>query len=136
MRTLVLRNPSNYCYLNTVIRTLMWALALDPGLDESFGGAGLKFFKQLFKHNNKPMFLAGQLMFNFALRGWRSPSQQHDCAEFYQHVIERLGVSAFEGTWEARRLEESGAGQFRCVRPETGHCAQAISIDVIHRSLS
>ena len=110
LRTLVLRNTSNHCYINSVVRTLLWTIVLDPGLDDSFGSAGLTFLKQLLKHNGKPMLIAGQLMFNFALRGWRSPSQQHDCAEFYQHIIARLGATAFEGTWEARRLDEDALG--------------------------
>ncbi|CAE7196500.1 pol [Symbiodinium sp. CCMP2592] len=48
----------------------------DPTLDGSFGS---------------------QLMFNFALRGWRSPAIQHDCAEFFSHIIDRLSITAFEG---------------------------------------
>ena len=130
LRTLVLRNTSNYCYINSVVRTLLWTIVLDPGLDDSFGSAGLTFLKQLLKHNSKPMLIAGQLMFSFALRGWRSPSQQHDCAEFFQHIIARLGATAFEGTWEARRLDEDALGDHRCVRLDYGRCTQAISLDI------
>ena len=124
------RNTSNHCYINSVVRTLLWTIVLDPGLDDSFGSAGLTFLKQLLKHNSKPMLIAGQLMFNFALRGWRSPSQQHDCAEFFQHIIARLGATAFEGTWEARRLDEDALGDHRSVRLDYGRCTQAISLDI------
>ncbi|CAE7616492.1 pol [Symbiodinium sp. CCMP2592] len=71
-----------------------------------------------------------QLMFNFALRGWRSPAIQHDCAEFFSHIIDRFGITAFEGEWEARTTVEDSPGQFRCERSDTGQCTEAISIDL------
>ena len=132
MRTLILRNPSNYCYMNSVMRSLLWAITRDPSLDDTFGGAGLVFLKQLFQHRGKPVFLAGQMMFNFALCGWRSPAQQHDSAEFFHHIVDRLGVSAFEGTWEARKMVEieDEPGRFQCDSVDSGRCAEPITLDI------
>ncbi|CAE7730529.1 pol [Symbiodinium sp. CCMP2592] len=36
---------------------------------------------------------------------WRSPAMQHDCAEFFSHIIDRLGITAFEGEWEAISID-------------------------------
>ncbi|CAE7619130.1 unnamed protein product [Symbiodinium sp. CCMP2592] len=130
LRTLILRNPSNYCYMNSVARSLLWTIVQDPTLDGSFGSAGLTFLKKLLQHNQQPVFIAGQLMFNFALRGWRSPAIQHDCAEFFSHIIDRLGITAFEGEWEARTMVEDSPGQFRCECSDTGQCTESISVDL------
>ena len=132
MRTLILRNPSNYCYMNSLMRSLLWAITRDPSLDDTFVGAGLVFLQQLFRHRGKPVFLAGQMMFNFALRGWRSPAQQHDSAEFFHHIVDRLGVSAFEGTWEARKMVEIEAepGRFQYNSVDSGRCAEPITLDI------
>ncbi|CAE7235568.1 pol [Symbiodinium sp. CCMP2592] len=102
----------------------------DPTLDGSFGSAGLTFLKNLLQHTQQPVFIAGQLMFSFALRGWRSPATQHDCAEFFSHIIARFGITAFEGEWEARTTVEDSPGQFRCERSDIGRCTEAISIDL------
>ena len=108
MRTLILRNPSNYCYMNAAFRTLLWALTLDATLDALCLRRGLSFAKFLFQRKDQSTLLAGQLGFAAFLQEWRSPKSQHDCAEFLHHVIRQFGPALFEGRWEARRVVMPG----------------------------
>ena len=130
MRTLILRNPSNYCYMNAAFRTLLWALTLDATLDALCLRRGLSFAKFLFQRKDQSTLLAGQLGFAAFLQEWRSPKSQHDCAEFLHHVIRQFGPALFEGRWEARRVVDPDSDAQHCVMVDEGHCSQAITLDL------
>lgn len=130
MRTLILRNPNNYCYMNAAFRTLLWALTVDTRLDVHCSRRGLSFAKFLFQRKDQSTLLAGQLGFAAFLQEWRSPKNQHDCAEFLHHVIRQFGPALFEGRWEARRVEHPDSDAQHCIMVDEGHCSQAITLDL------
>ena len=48
------------------------------------------------------------------------------------HIVDRLGVSAFEGTWEARKMVEieDEPSRFQCDSVDSGRCAEPIPLDI------
>ena len=128
LRTLILNNPSNYCYLNAAIRSLLWAHASaivsdqDVASEVGFTNAGSQALAFLHRLPNRPHFLPGMLLWRFMLAGWARAQQQHDCAEFLHHLVPRLCPQALAGEWSARRLQEND----QPAQTESGTCDQAV----------
>ena len=115
LESLVLTNPSNYCYLNSAIRALLWTLsAVDRHYTEAqasschwgLTSAGLQAYRFLRSLPPRPHFLPGMLLWGMLFRGWARAHAQHDCAEFVTFVAARLCPQVFDGDWMARRSEE------------------------------
>ena len=130
LRTLILNNPSNYCYFNAAVRSLLWAqsstrdTAQDVASETGFTNAGLQAIAFLRRLPSRPHFLPGMLLWRFVLAGWARAQHQHDCAEFLHHIASRLCPQALTGDWSARRLEEDG----RPVQTDSGTCDQAVAL--------
>ena len=103
LRTLILNNPSNYCYFNAAVRSLLWAQsstrdsAQDVASETGFTNAGLQAIAFLRRLPNRPHFLPGMLLWRFVLAGWARAQHQHDCAEFLHHIASRLCPQALTG---------------------------------------
>ena len=128
VRTLVLRNNANYCYVNSAVRTILWAVAADPELETLLTNIGRSLIKGLLSHKGRSILVAGHILFSTIFTGWRSPAQQHDCAEFLAHLIARIGPGVCDGKWEARRQQLDSEGQSQVVTVDEGTCGQAISL--------
>ena len=84
---------------------------------------GLQIRKEAF-------LVAGHILFSAIFVGWRSPAQQHDCAEFLTHLIAKIGPGVCDGKWEARRQQVDSEGRPQVVAVDRGTCDQAISLDL------
>ena len=99
--TLGLSNPSNHCYANSVMYSLMWVSAGLP--------TGTPFLNEPMQRligwlTRKPHLvqLWSVRIWRQMLSGWARPHQQHDTAEFLMH-LERVLSPAFPmGYWQAR----------------------------------
>ena len=130
VRTLVLRNNANYCYANAAVRTMLWVVATDPRLETSLTNIGRNLVRGLMGHRSRRILIAGHILFGAVFAGWRSPAQQHDCAEFLAHLVSTIGPSLCDGNWEARREQDSPRQGRRVVVVDEGQCRQAISLDI------
>ena len=130
MRTLVLRNTANYCYVNTAVRTILWAVVMDPTLESTLTNIGRSLIRGLFAHKGRAFLVAGHILFSAIFVGWRSPAQQHDCAEFLTHLMAKIGPGICDGKWEARRQQVDSEGRPQVVVVDWGTCTQAISLDL------
>ena len=88
--SLVLNNPSNYCYFNSAVRALLWSLAGDSrnateaqasSCQWGLSTAGLQAYRFVASLPARPHFLPGMLVWNIPLRGWVRAHAQQDCAE-------------------------------------------------------
>ena len=64
VRTLVLRNNANYCYVNTAVRTILWAVAVDPTLETTLTNIGRSLIRGLFTHKGRAFLVAGHILFS------------------------------------------------------------------------
>ena len=124
----MLRNNANYCYVNSAVRTILWAVAADPELETLLTNIGRSLIKGLLLHKGRSVLVAGHILFSAIFTGWRSPAQQHDCAEFMAHLIARIGPGVCDGKWEARRQQIDSEGQSQVVTVDEGTCCQAMSL--------
>ena len=131
LRCLKLANPSNWCYLNSAVRALLWAhisfavSSQDVDSERGFSVAGAQAIRTLHGTRDTPQFLPGMLPWRFMLSGWARPHDQHDCAEFMHHLCWTLCPQAMNGDWCARRLEGAHVQQ-----TEEAGCSQAISLEL------
>ena len=109
VRSMVLRNPDNQCYQNTFMMGLIWSTLRAQGrtITNEFCCSGAMLgrfaaFCNKLLHLARPTRLMSHIEWTSQLRGWRRPMQQHDVAEFAAHVLRRLRLPAFQGTWNAR----------------------------------
>ena len=130
VRTLILRNSANYCYANAAIRTLLWAVASDSHMETTLTNIGRNFVRGLLGHKGRSILVAGHILFSAIFRGWRSPSRQHDCAEFFTHMIMQTGPDLCHGRWEARCQQDSPRNGSSVVKLDEGLCQQAISLEL------
>ena len=107
----MLRNNANYCYVKTAVRTILWAVAVDPTLETTLTNIGRSLIRGLFTHKGRAFLVAGHILFSAIFVGWRSPAQQHDCAEFLAHLIAKIGPGVCDGKWEARRQQVDSEGR-------------------------
>ena len=130
MRTLILRNSANYCYANAAVRTMLWAVATDPQMETSLTNIGRNLVRGLMGHRSRRILIAGHIVYGAVFAGWRSPAQQHDCAEFLAHLVTTIGPNLCDSNWEARREQDSPRQGRRIVVVDAGLCRQAISLDI------
>ena len=128
VRTLILRNTANYCYANSAIRTVLWAVAMDSRLERLLTNIGRNLIRGLLAHKGRSILVAGHILYGAVFRGWRSPSRQHDYSEFLTHLIMHIGPDLCAGRWEARRQQACPRRGSVVVRVDRGICQQAISL--------
>ena len=127
----MLVNPSNWCYLNSAVRALLWAHVSDAtspqdvDAERGFSVAGAQAVRSIQANFDTPQFLPGMLPWRFMLSGWVRAQDQHDCAEFLHHLCRTMCPQAMNGDWCARRLEGAHVQQI-----EEAGCNQAISLEL------
>ena len=81
LRSLILENPSNYCYANTWVFML---LSLGDDLDRVLVPRMCSVLRTVLKRGR--CILRQNFMWSAQLIGWSNPQLQHDFAEFVMHT--------------------------------------------------
>ena len=113
-----LLNPGNHCYINASITACVWALSSSP---VAFLPPQLQHAIQPLLHvfrcaHQQPISLYRSLA--FVMLGWLRPHIQHDVADFYMYLHNKLGIQHWAGKWEARTIEAGVEGT-----TDGGYCA-------------
>ena len=103
----VLRNPSNLCYLHTVVISFAWCFSYCAGDAAGFLGERWEAIRHLFQPATCPILLPSFLSWRLLLQGWSDLQSQHDAAEFAEYFLDRFQHSLTSGEWEARTPTES-----------------------------
>ena len=109
---------------------MLWVVAADPQMESSLTHTGRNLVRGLMGHRSRRILMAGHVLYGAIFAGWRSPAQQHDCAEFLAHLVTIIGPSLCDGKWEARREQDSPRQGRRIMVADVGLCRQAISLDI------
>ena len=112
LKAMVLRNPGNLCYINTVIRSLAWTswmLTHDMSLWGALGQLLSALVGRAASSRNGVQVL-GSTEFSPLLRHWSRPSMQHDALEFLLYLLRQANVADTLGEWQARRQEDGEVG--------------------------
>ena len=109
---MVLLNPSNLCYMNTVIRCLAWASWMLTNDMSLWGALGqlLHDFVDRAVSSRSGIQVLGSTEFSSLLRHWSRPSAQHDALEFLLYMLRQANVADRLGEWQARRQEDGEVG--------------------------
>ena len=101
-RSLVLHNPHNLCYANSVLHMIHYACSHHSQVT----GLGILSgaLTQAARTSTATNIARGK-GWSCLWRGWRQPTHQHDAAEFLQHLCQQVECAALRGGWEARRRE-------------------------------
>ena len=83
--TLRLSNPSNLCYLDSIIHLLLHVLPLAP-CDLRPTGMLLTALKAMAKHQNKQVKILDMLPWRIVLRDWQHIHTQQDCTEAFINI--------------------------------------------------
>ena len=111
LTNLRLSNPSNLCYLHSIIHLLLHVvLPLAPS-DLRPTGMLLTALKAMEKHQNKPVRILDMVPWRIVLRDWQHIHTQQDCTEVFKYLLDRCRFPALSCTWEARVLNETLNGQ-------------------------
>ena len=103
-------NPSNLCYLHSVIHLMLHILPLAPSAMRPTGML-LTALKAAEKHQNKPVRILDMLPWKVVLTNWQQIHMQQDCTEVLRHILDRCRFPALTCAWEARVLSEAQHGQ-------------------------
>ena len=109
---------------------MLWVVATDPRMETSLTNIGRNLVRGLMGHRSRHILIAGHILYGAVFAGWRSPAQQHDCAEFLTHLVAKIGPDLCDGNWEARREQDSPRQGRRVVVVDEGLCRQAISLEL------
>ena len=99
-RALILHNPYNLCYANSVLHMLYYARSHDGQVS---GLGAISGALTQAARSSRATNIARGTEWAYLWRGWRQPTHQHDAAEFLQHLCQQTDCSALGGGWEARQ---------------------------------
>ena len=97
----VLENPSNLCYLNSMVQALLHLFGQVKATDRA-GFGSLRPMLNALKKCAKPQQLNRRSDCMKLLQGWRGLHQQHDAAELLQHLTKDGVPRILAGRWESR----------------------------------
>ena len=125
---LKLRNPSNLCYMHSVVLSWLWCLAVCPISSTQVPewiAMGLRRILQC------PTL---QLLYSHPtwctlMQEWESPHRQHDAAEFVQYLHRRMLHPAPDFYWQARTTDD------RRIHVEEAGCSPVICLPLSSDSL-
>ena len=100
----ILANPSNYCYLNSLVQALLWVYQARPSARNSEFGDLHTLLRPLLA-TGTTVQLHRRKAWVRLLETWPNPQQQHDVAELLVHLQRHTRFPALEGKWEARTLQ-------------------------------
>ena len=101
--TLRLGNRANYCYANATVKCMLHAAMQCGGPATAFGDGLLAFIEGI-SASRGITHLWSSPFWRAAMRDWAAPAQQHDGAEFIQHLVEHqlLRDTLLVVHWQAR----------------------------------
>ena len=100
----ILANPSNYCYLNSLVQALLWIYQARPSARNSEFGDLHTLLRPLLVTGTTVQLHRRKAWLRL-LETWPNPQQQHDVAELLVHLQRHTRFPALDGTWEARTLQ-------------------------------
>ena len=100
----ILANPSNYCYLNSLVQALLWIYQARPSARNSEFGDLHALLRPLLATGTTVQLHRRKAWLRL-LETWPNPQQQHDVAELLVHLQRHTRFPALVGTWEARTLQ-------------------------------
>ena len=109
---LVLTNPrGTACYMNCLVLALLHHLAcLQVASPDELGA--LRGLHGALSRSTAPIELGKCFTWVMLVNPWPPWLRQSDAAEFLQHLLPRLKLPCFRGSWRARRLEHDSL----CIR--------------------
>ena len=100
----ILANPSNYCYLNSLVQALLWIYQARPSARNSEFGDLHALLRPLLA-SGATVQLHRRKAWLRLLETWPNPQQQHDVAELLVHIQRQTRFLALVGKWEARTMQ-------------------------------
>ena len=129
--TLALRNPTNLCYLNSVVSAWLWLAAKTQGESSTLFGRASAAFQRILASNSTSPYIAGMLAWRHILLTWPQLHQQNDAHEFWIYLQDFARAPVFEGVWEARTAIE---GPGRYIRELQGTLSAGITVPLPQRT--
>ena len=90
----ILANPSNYCYLNSLVQALLWIYQARPSAHNSEFGVMHALLRPLLA-SGATVQLHRRKAWLRLLETWPNPQQQHDAAELLVHIQRQTRFPAF-----------------------------------------
>ena len=100
----ILANPSNYCYLNSLVQALLWIYQARPSARNSEFGDLHALLRPLLTPGTAVQLHRRKAWLRL-LETWPNPQQQHDVAELLVHIQRKARFPALVGKWEARTMQ-------------------------------
>ena len=101
--SMILINTENWCYANTALLTLTWAMLSCTAFSQlEWGPIGSTLVTFLRHAANHQMHLPDALWFQQLLTTWEGEGAQCDPVEFLTHLVTGLQIPGLEWTWERR----------------------------------
>ena len=102
---MILINLENWCYANTAILTLLWALlSCSTYSNMEWGPHGPDIVRFLHTALQKPVHLPDLDWFQSLIASWHGADEQCDPVEFLTHLVQGLQVPGIDWSWERRVL--------------------------------
>ena len=110
---MILLNLTNWCYANTAFLTLTWAMLSCTAFSNlDWGPLGHKLVHFLQHASHQTSHLPDVDWFQQILTSWEGEGAQGDPVEFMTHMLQGLGLSGLDWTWE-RRVQLGAATSVR-----------------------
>jgi hypothetical protein len=96
-------NLENWCYANTALVTLLWALLSCRDISLEDWGTLSQHIVHFIQHETShPIHLPDVVWFQNILRSWHGDGAQCDPVEFLTHLVTGLDIPGLNWTWERR----------------------------------
>ena len=128
---LALRNPTNLCYLNSVVSVWLWLAAKTTGESNKLFGRASEAFQRILASSSASPYIAGMLAWRQILLTWPQLHQQNDAHEFWIYLQDFAKAPVFEGVWEARTAVE---GPRRYIRELQGTLSTGVTVPLPQRT--
>ena len=109
----IFANPSNYCYLNSLVQALLWIYQARPSAHSSEFGDMHALLRPL-SASGATVQLHRRKAWIRLLETWPNPQQQHDVAELLVHIKRQMRFPALAGKWEARTMQGPHVQMHQC----------------------
>eukprot|EP00435_Cladocopium_sp_Y103_P007747 s1186_g2.t1 len=100
---LTLSNPSTWCYANTTLYGILWALLNQNTISKRFWGVHFGQLSQFLQRSDgATQHLEKELWFQELFECWGQAQAQQDCAEFVHTFLQWLSTTAIDMRWACR----------------------------------
>ena len=120
-----LNNRTNICYMNSFVKSWLWAVRRAGHSDTCSFGNAVQAWRDIL-YARKPQFVSCLPSWRPLLRQWQRVNSQHDVIEFAEHILHHMQTSVTAGSWESRTLQSDSA---RVWSSGTTHRAIHIHLD-------